>query len=110
LQTAEIRATQRGHPDDTSWRQTVEFLSTFWGMLLVGWAPYLAFGGGVLYLGTRYVRAVERRGVSRAEIAGLTERLARLEEAVANVADDVGRVEEGQSFATRVLTERAADR
>jgi hypothetical protein len=85
----------------------VDFVSNFWGMLLLGWAPYLAFGGGVLYLGARYVRAVERRGVSRAEIAGIAERMARLEEAVASVADDVERVEEGQSFATRVLTERA---
>jgi hypothetical protein len=84
----------------------VDLVGTFWGMLLIGWAPYLAFGGGVLYLGARYVRAVERRGVSREEIASIADRLGRLEEAVANVADDVERVEEGQSFATRVLTER----
>jgi len=88
----------------------VDLFSHVWGIVLLGWAPYLAFGGGVLYLGARYVRAVERRGVARAEISDIAERLSRLEEAVANVADDVERVEQGQSFATRVLTSRVAER
>ena len=76
-------------------------------MLLLAWAPYLVGGGIALWLGARYVRAVERRNVGGAELAEIKERLLRLEESLGQVSDDVQRVAEGQQFTTRVLADRA---
>ena len=83
-------------------------MDSFWGMLLISWAPYLSLGAVALYLGGRYVRAVERRNTGRAKLADIQDRLLRLEEAVADVSADVDRVAEGQSFTTRILADRAA--
>jgi hypothetical protein len=82
-------------------------MDSYWGMLLIGWAPYLGLGAVALHLGGRYVRALERRSTGRAELADIQDRLLRLEEAVADVSQDVDRVAEGQSFTTRILAERA---
>jgi hypothetical protein len=78
----------------------------FLGVLLISWVPYLGLGGLALYLGRRYIRAVENRNADRAELVDIHDRLLRLEEAVADVSADVGRVAEGQSFTTRILASR----
>jgi len=81
-------------------------MDSLWGMLLISWAPYIGLGAVALYVGGRYVRAIERRNTGRTELADVQDRLLRLEEAVADVSRDVDRVAEGQSFTTRILAER----
>ena len=86
----------------------MDFFHTFWGMLLLGSAPYLALGGGGVYLGVRYLRVLERRNASRSEIATLQERVLQLEEGLSRVAGEVEAVSEGQHFTAHLLGDRAA--
>ena len=82
------------------------FIDSFWGIMVIGWAPYIGLGGVALYLGGRYARALERRNAGRGELVEIQDRLLRLEESVADVSRDIERVAEGQSFTTRVLADR----
>lgn len=63
--------------------------------------------GGLLYLGLRWVRAVERRNGGRAELEALTERVVQLEEELGRTTGDVERLREEQRFTTRLLAERS---
>ena len=76
-------------------------------MMLLAYLPWLLFGGGLLYLGVRAVRALERRGAANVELSALRERVELLEEAVATQAEATPRVEDGQRFTERLLTERS---
>ena len=79
------------------------------GLLLV-LSTLLLYGipiGGLLYLGLRWVRAVERRNGGRAELHALTERVAQLEEELGRTTGDVERLREEQRFTTRLLAERS---
>jgi len=69
----------------------------------------VGFWGGLLYLGVRLVRALERRGGSRDELADLHARVARLEEDLAAATGEVARLEEAQRFTTALLAGRRAD-
>lgn len=83
------------------------------GFLLVQllfWLVPLLLGGAVLYLGLRFVRAFERRGTYRGELAALQERVARLEEDLGRATSDVERLAEAQRFTQRLLSERTEDR
>ena len=79
-------------------------------MMLVAYLPWLLFGGGLLYLGVRAVRALERRSAGGAELIALRERLESLEETVSAQADAMRRIEDGQRFTERVLAERSGAR
>jgi hypothetical protein len=81
----------------------VEFLL----VQLLFWLVPLLLGGSVIYLGVRFVRAFERRGADRGELAALRERVARLEEELGRAAGDVERLAEAQRFTQRLLVERA---
>jgi hypothetical protein len=76
-------------------------------MMLVAYLPWLLFGGGLLYLGVRAVRALERRSTASAELTTLKERLELLEETVGAQAEAMRRVEDGQRFTERLLAERS---
>ena len=76
-------------------------------LMLVAYLPWLLFGGGLLYLGVRAVRALERRSTGSAELTALRERLESLEETVSAQAEAVRRVEDGQQFTDRLLAERS---
>ena len=76
-------------------------------MMLVAYLPWLLFGGGLLYLGVRAVRALERRSTASAELTALRERVEMLEETVSTQAEAMRRVEEGQRFTDRLLAERS---
>ncbi len=76
------------------------------GVLLIAYAPWLLALGGAFYLGLRAVRALERRAGSRKELDEAQERLLRLEESVAGLAEHVTRLADGQEFTTRLLSER----
>lgn len=53
-------------------------------------------------------KAIEKRSsVSPRSLAGVEERLARIEQAVESIAIEVERVSEGQRFTTKLLSERA---
>jgi hypothetical protein len=77
-------------------------------MMLIAWLPWLLLGGGVLYLGVRAVRALERRGTANTELTDLRERVLALEETVGEQAEELRRVAEGQRFAERLLAERSS--
>jgi hypothetical protein len=66
----------------------------------------VVFWGTVLYLGVRLVRALEYRSRQGGDLTAMTERLARLEAAVGALTTDVDRIEEGQRFTTRLLSEQ----
>ena len=66
----------------------------------------VALGTGI-YFARRYVRAIERGGANETALAELRQRLADLESAVDGTRRDVERLEEGQAFTDRLLTERA---
>ncbi|MGH7500359.1 MAG: hypothetical protein ACREL7_01245 [Longimicrobiales bacterium] len=70
---------------------------------LVFWV--VVIGGGIA-LAVRFLRAYEKRGNDRGEIADLREKLTRLEESIEGVTSQVQRVAEAQQFTTRLLTER----
>lgn len=61
------------------------------------------FWGSVLFLGLRAVRAFERRTRGGGDLGPMSDRLARLEAAVAALATDVQRIEESQEFTTHLL-------
>lgn len=76
-------------------------------MVLLGLLPWLLFGGGLLYLGVRAVRALERRGTANAEFAALRERVELLEGTIASQGEEMRRLTDGQHFTERLLADRA---
>lgn len=76
-------------------------------MMLLAYLPWLLFGGGLVYLGLRAVRALERRSGANVELTALRARVELLEDAVAAQAEATRRVEDGQRFTERLLTERS---
>ena len=74
-------------------------------ILLVTLLPFVG-GAAALYVGIRFARAFERRGVDHTEVQALHRRVARLEEALARATLDVGRLEQEQRFTLRLLAER----
>jgi hypothetical protein len=73
---------------------------------LIFWLIPLGFGAAAVYLGVRFVRAVEGRGGDRRELEALRERLAHLEDEVAQARDGIDRLEESQRFTERLLSDR----
>lgn len=76
-------------------------------MMLLAYLPWVLVGGGLLYLGVRAVRALERRSGTNTELDALRDRLELLEEAVGAQGEAMRRVEDGQQFTERLLTERS---
>ena len=68
-------------------------MNPFFAMITVA---AVAFWGSVLYLALRFVRAAERRGVSREELDELRSRVGRLEEELAAASTDVERLAAGE--------------
>lgn len=85
-----------------------QVMNTLLGMMVIGWAPWLLLGGSGVYLGLRYVRALEGRNASRTEFAQLRERVLLLEDSLSSVAVDLEKVVEGQQFTSQLLAERSA--
>jgi hypothetical protein len=79
-----------------------------WSTSLVALIPILLFGGVAFYLGLRFVRAAEMRGHSRTELSELSDRIARLEDALAGLATEVQRISDAEQFTSRLLQERTA--
>ena len=77
-------------------------------MVLLGFLPWLLFGGGLLYLGVRAVRALERRSTANAELVAVREPVELLEGLVASQGEEMRRLTDGQRFAERLLADRAA--
>ena len=63
--------------------------------------------GGALFLGWRYVRSKEQRGISTGEIGRLQERVLQLEESLGAMSQEVERLNESQRFTEHLLAERA---
>ena len=80
-----------------------------WLMMLIAWLPYLLFGGALVFLGFRAVRALERRGEGSAELVALRDRVHALEDTVTTQGEELRRLEEGHEFTQRLLMERSAD-
>lgn len=78
------------------------------GTLLLMFAPYAIVVTAVFYLGLRAVRALERRASSRRELDALNERTLRVEERLSDMADQIGRLADGQEFTSKLLAERSA--
>lgn len=74
--------------------------------LLVGKVVWLGALGVGAYLGLRYVRAQERRGRAT-EVAELQSQMKQLQESVDGLRIDLDRVQEGQDFTARLLSERS---
>lgn len=74
--------------------------------LLLGKVVWLAALGVGAYLGLRYVRAHERQGKTT-EVAELQSQVQQLQETVDGLRIDLGRVQEGQDFTARLLSERS---
>ncbi len=66
--------------------------------------------GTGFYFVRRYVRAVERRSGSSATLDAISERLLRVEEALETTRAEMARIEEGNEFTQRLLSERASAR
>jgi hypothetical protein len=79
------------------------FIMYFYGVFALGYVgvPVILF-----YAGRRALRALERRSVSEAELAALTQRVAALEERLEAVAGETDNLAEGQRFTTALLSER----
>jgi hypothetical protein len=71
-------------------------------------AGAVAFWGSVLYLALRFVRAAERRGVSRGDLDELRARVGRLEEELAAATTEVERLAAGERFTMQLLAARSA--
>ena len=69
--------------------------------------PAVLVWGSLVYVALRFVRAFERRGGDREQVAALSERLQRIEETLGTLGSDVNRLEESQRFTTRLLSERS---
>jgi hypothetical protein len=69
-------------------------------------AAGVAFWGSVLYLALRFVRAAERRSVSREELTELTERVRRLEEELVAADTEIERLAAAERFNTQLLASR----
>ena len=78
-------------------------------MMLVAWLPWLLLGGAALFLGLRAVRALERRGTATVDPPALGERVQALEDMVAEQAESLRRIAEGQEFTQRLLMERSGN-
>ena len=76
-------------------------------MLLPMLLYYLGIAAA-LYVAFRFVRAFERRGVDRAELAAVQARLAEVEAEVSRSAAEVRALEDGHRFTTRLLAERGS--
>ena len=66
--------------------------------------------GTGFYFVRRYVRAVERRSGSIGTLDAISERLLRVEEALETTRAEMARIEEGNEFTQRLLSERASAR
>jgi membrane protein implicated in regulation of membrane protease activity len=76
-------------------------------LMYVGFAIWAVILGSSIYFARRFVRAFERRSESQAALTALEQRLAELEDAMESVRDDLGRLEAGQEFTTRLLGSRS---
>ena len=77
-------------------------------MLVIAAAPWLLLGGGVLYIGVRYVRAVEIRSQDRAEIAALSGRVLALEESLLDLRAEKERALDIARFAAELRPGRGS--
>lgn len=66
----------------------------------------LVGGGAVIYLGVRFGRAFERRGVERSDVQALRDQVAGLEEELARTRVEVDSLVEAQRFNLKLLDER----
>jgi len=81
-----------------------------WSTSLVALIPIVVFGGAAVYLGLRLTRASELRGRSQTELSELSDRVVRLEDALASLATEVQRISDAEQFTSRLLQERTASR
>jgi hypothetical protein len=79
-----------------------------WSTSLVALIPIVVFGGAAVYLGLRLTRASELRGRSQTELSELSDRVVRLEDALASLATEVQRIADAEQFTSRLLQERTA--
>ena len=79
------------------------------GELFLVSAIWFAIPAAAFYLLLRAVRAFERRAPARNEIAAIDERIARLEDDLSAITDQLDVLAEGQRFTTRVLADRTTD-
>lgn len=77
--------------------------------VLLGKVLWLGLLGTGAYLGFRYVRAQEGRAKAT-EIAELRGEIRQLQETVDGLRMDLDRVQEGQDFTARLLSERSSKR
>ena len=68
----------------------------------------VAFWGSVLYLALRFVRASERRGIDRSELAALQGRVEHLEEELAGASTEIERLATAERFTAQLLASRSA--
>jgi hypothetical protein len=78
-----------------------------WAVYFVAYTPWLVALAGVLYLGLRAVRALERRGGAHDELEQLKERTLRLEEQLSLANEQLQRLHDGQEFTSKLLADRA---
>ena len=73
--------------------------------VILFWPTVIGTG---FYFVRRYVRAVERRSGSGATLDAISERLLRVEEALETTRTEMARIDEGNEFTQRLLSERAS--
>ncbi len=78
-------------------------MNGFFGMMLIGLAPWLLFGGGIFYLGLRYVRGTERRAAIQGEFGDSQRRITELEDAVGQLTSEMARLSDGQQFTAQLI-------
>lgn len=82
-------------------------MNGFFGMMLIGVVPWLLFGGGIFYLGLRYVRGIERRGANQDALVDTQRRLNELEDTVNQLVSEMTQLSDGQHFTTQLLADKA---
>lgn len=78
-------------------------------VLVLGKMVWIALLGTGAYLAFRYVRIQERRGHA-AELEDLRNEVRQLQQTVEGLRGDLDRVQEGQDFTARLLSERSTKR
>jgi cell division protein FtsB len=66
----------------------------------------IAFPALLLYLGYRFVRALELQRVEQRTVRRLEDRLQEMEENIEALTGEVRRLEEGHNFTNKLLSER----
>jgi hypothetical protein len=75
-------------------------------LVLVSWSVRVFLIVAAIYLGLKFVKALERGRIGTDELIALRQRLKELEERADATSEELVRIREGQEFTNHLLQER----